>query len=516
VVRGDDSRGRWDFFVSYTQADRAWAEWVAWILEEDGHRVLIQAWDFVAGSNWTQGMQAGTRDAARTIALLSPDYLESVYGGAEWQAAWRQDPEGTDRKLLVVRVKDCDRPGLLGGVVGVDVFGFAEADAKARLRRMISTAISGRAKPDAAPDFPGAGRAMASEPRFPGALPRVWKVPARNPSFIGRGPDLDAMARRLAGGSAVTVHGMGGVGKTQLAIEYAHAHASNYDVVWWIAAEEPTSIPDQFTALAARLDLDPAADPEALRDQVHDRLRSVPGWLLIFDNADAAGDIQPWLPSGPLPAGIPGHVVVTTRRGGFAALGHVMDLDVIKPADAVRLLRARVPGLGQAVGRQIAEELGRLPLALEQAGAYLDRSQLPGPEYLDLLRSRAAELYARGQVTDRTDTIATLWDISLERISVESPAAVQLLDVCAYLAPEPIPLDLFTAHPGELPEPLSSAAADQLAFGDTIAVLVDYSLAKRTATGLQLHRLIQATIRARHNRPAPPRPGAPPADSPDA
>jgi hypothetical protein len=189
---------------------------------------------------------------------------------------------------------------------------------------------------------------------------------------------------------------------------------------------------------------------------------------------------------------------------------------VIKPADAVRLLRARVPGLGQAVGRQIAEELGRLPLALEQAGAYVDRSQMPGPEYLDLLRSRAAELYERGQVTDRTDTIATLWDISLERISGESPAAVQLLEVCAYLAPEPIPLDLFTAHPGELPEPLSSAAADQLAFGDTIAVLVDYSLAKRTATGLQLHRLVQATIRARQSRPASPRPGAPPADSPDA
>ena len=519
VARGDDSHGRWDFFVSYTQADRAWAEWVAWILEEDGHRVLIQAWDFVAGSNWTQGMQAGTRDATRTIALLSPDYLESVYGGAEWQAAWRQDPAGTDRKLLVARVKDCDRPGLLGGVVSVDVFGLAEADAKTRLRTMIATAVSGRAKPDTAPDFPGAGRAIAREPRFPGALPRVWKVPARNPSFIGRGPDLDAMARSLARGSAVTVHsvhGMGGVGKSQLAIEYAHTHASSYDVVWWVAAEEPTSIPDQFTALAARLELDPVADPEALRDQVHDRLRSIPGWLLIFDNADAARDIQPWLPSGPLPPGIPGHVVVTTRRGGFAALGHVRDLDVIKPADAVRLLRARVPGLGQAVGRQIAEELGRLPLALEQAGAYVDRSQMPGPEYLDLLRSRAAELYERGQVTDRTDTIATLWDISLERISGESPAAVQLLEVCAYLAPEPIPLDLFTAHPGELPEPLSSAAADQLAFGDTIAVLVDYSLAKRTATGLQLHRLVQATIRARQSRPASPRPGAPPADSPDA
>jgi hypothetical protein len=502
VTKGDGSGDKWDFFLSYTQADRAWAEWIAWILEEDGHRVLVQAWDFVPGSNWIQGMQAGTRDAARTIALLSGDYLESVFGSAEWQAAWAQDPDGADRKLLVVRVGDCDRPGLLAGVVGVDVFGIAEAAARARLRRMIADALAGRAKPDTAPGFPGAGRAMPREPRFPGALPQIWKVPARNPNFTGRGPDLEEMARGLAAGSSVTVHsvhGLGGVGKTQLAVEYTYAHAGDYDLVWWIAAEEPTSIPDQFAALAARLGLERAADPEALRDQVHDALRGVPGWLLIFDNADAAGDIVPWLPAGPLPAGIPGHVISTTRRGGFAALGQVMDLDVIDLPAAVRLLRSRVPDLGQETGEQIAQELGRLPLALEQAAAYIDRAQMPAREYLDLLRSRAADLYARGQVTSRKDTIATLWDISLERISGESPAAVQLLDICAYLAPEPIPLDLFTAHPGQLPEPLSAAAADQLAFGDTVAVLVDYSLAKRTAAGLQLHRLVQATIRSRHN-----------------
>ncbi len=495
--------------MSYTQADRAWAEWIAWILEEDSHRVLVQAWDFVPGSNWIQGMNAGTRDAARTIALLSPDYLESVYGSAEWQAAWAGDPAGTGRKLLTVRVKDCDRPGLLAGVVSVDVFGIAEAAARARLRAMISGALAGRAKPDAAPGFPGAGRAVQREPRFPGGLPTVWKVPARNPHFTGRGPDLERMARGLAAGSAVTVHsvhGLGGVGKTQLAVEYAYAHAADYDLAWCIAAEEPASIPDQFAALAGRLGLDPLPDPGAVRDQVHEALRSVPGWLLIFDNADAAADIAPWLPAGPLPAGIPGHVITTTRRGGFAAVGPVMDLDVIDLPAAVRLLRSRVPDLSQQTGEQIAQELGRLPLALEQAAAYLDRTQMPGREYLDLLRVRAADLYARGQVAARTDTIATLWDISVERVSGESPAAVQLLDVCAYLAPEPIPLDLFTTRPGQLPEPLSSAAADQLAFSETVAVLVDYSMIKRTAAGLQLHRLVQATIRARHDRtPSPSR-----------
>jgi hypothetical protein len=191
-------------------------------------------------------------------------------------------------------------------------------------------------------------------------------------------------------------------------------------------------------------------------------------------------------------------VIVTTRRGGFAALGQVLELDVIDLPAAVTLLRTRVPDLPEDVGEQIARELGQLPLALEQAAAYLDRSAMPPGDYLALLAQRAKDLYPRGQVAGRGDTIATLWDITLERISTEQPAAVVLLDLCAYLAPEPIPLDLFTSHAELLPQPLAAAAADLLAFNEVVAALVDYSLAKRTQAGLQLHRLVQGVIRARH------------------
>lgn len=506
MTMGRDQQVEGDFFISYTQVDRAWAEWMAWVLEEDGHTVLIQAWDFVPGTNWVQGMRAGVSKAERTIAVLSPDYLASEYGTAEWEAAWAGDPLGAKRKLLTVRVKACDRPDFLAAVVGVDLFGISEADARARLRMMVSSAITGRAKPAEPPGFPGYGRAMPREPHFPGALPRVWKVPARNPNFTGRSDDLAALAAALASGPTVTVRpvrGMGGVGKTQLATEFAYAHAGEYDLVYWIAAEEPASIPDQFTALAIQLGLDPVPDPEGLQVQVHDRLRSIPGWLLIFDNADKVDDLRPWLPGGPLPPGIPGHVIVTTRRGGFAALGEVMELDVIGLADALELLRTRVPGLEEEPGKELAEELGRLPLALEQAAAYLDRSAIPAQDYLRLLRQRAADLYARGDVSGRKDTIATLWAVSLERISAEDFAAVQLLELCAYLAPERIPLDLFSAHPGLLPEPLAEAAADELAFNEAIGILVDYSLVKRTAAGLQIHRLLQGAIRARHRGHSP-------------
>ena len=195
----------WDFFVSYTQADRAWAEWIAWLLEEDGHRVLVQAWDMVAGSHWISRMDQGVARAARTVAVLSPDHVSSVYGSAEWQGAWAADPQGQQRKLITVRVRGERPPGLLTGVVGIDLVGLSEAAARRRLRDDIAAAVRGRAKPASPPPFPLTGRAVAAEPRFPGALPEVFTVPGRNPNFTGRIGELDTIRAALGAGSAMTV-----------------------------------------------------------------------------------------------------------------------------------------------------------------------------------------------------------------------------------------------------------------------------------------------------------------------
>jgi len=404
----------WDFFVSYTQADRAWAEWIAWNLEQDGHRVLIQAWDSVPGSNWIHFMQDGASNAARTVAVLSDAYLESVFGAAEWQAAWHADPAGAERKLLIVRVGACARPGLLSGVTGIDLFDLDEPEAKARLQTAVAAALSGRAKPSVPPHFPGSGETIPRQSRFPGGLPTIWRVPARNPNFKGRTDDLQRLERAFVAGSSVAVrsiHGLGGVGKTQLATEYVHLKARSYDLVWWVDAEKSATIPDQFARLAEQLGLEPAGEPETLQAQVHDALRRVAGWLLVFDNAHEIDTVQPWMPAVPLPPGTPGHVLVTTRRGGFGALGQVFDLDVLDMAAAVELVLARVPALERRLAVKIATAVGRLPLALEQAAAYLDRSQMPAEEYLALLKDRTAEMLDKGQVAARKDTVASVWTL---------------------------------------------------------------------------------------------------------
>ncbi|MEV6287485.1 FxSxx-COOH system tetratricopeptide repeat protein [Kribbella sp. NPDC051770] len=492
----------WDFFVSYTQADRAWAEWIAWILEENSYRVRVQAWDFVPGSNWTHSMDEGVAGADRTIAVLSEAYLASVYGKAEWLAAWAQDPLGEQRKLLAIRVSDCPRPGLLSNVVGFDLFGLEKEKARARLLEMTAAAIKGRRKPVEDPPFPGHSRAIPSRAKFPGDLPSVLKVPARHPNFTGRTTLLNELEESLTNSSPVvtvkSLHGMGGVGKTQLATEYAHQKASRYDVVWWMDVEEPTTIPDQFAALAAELGLDIPPEPDVLQAYVGQALSKTGSWLLVFDNADTAESIRPWLPTAPMPAGRSGHAIATTRRGSFRALGQVIEVDTLDPPEALDLMRTRVPGLDPKVGATIAEELGYLPLGLEQAAAYMDHTGMLAADYLELLRARTAEMLEKGQIASSRNTVATVWTLSLDRLQNENLAARQLLDICAYFAPESIPLDLFTDHPDLLPAPLSDVVADTLRFTDVLGAVVDYSLAKRTPSGLQIHRLIQAALRAMH------------------
>jgi hypothetical protein len=188
-------------------------------------------------------------------------------------------------------------------------------------------------------------------------------------------------------------------------------------------------------------------------------------------------------------------VLITSRSPGWGALGGRLEVDVLTRAETVALLGARIPALGEELADALAAELGDLPLAAAQAAGYLEQTDLPAADYLRRFRARRASLLARGDVVGYAGRIDTTWSLSLERLRGEDSAAVALLELAAFLAPEPIPLSLVGAHAVLLDEPLRSAAAEPDTLVDAVGSLVGYSLARRYGGGFQVHRLVQAVVR---------------------
>ncbi|WP_329344626.1 FxSxx-COOH system tetratricopeptide repeat protein [Streptomyces sp. NBC_01352] len=326
--------------------------------------------------------------------------------------------------------------------------------------------------------------------------PPAYRLPPRNTNFTGRDATLREVRQCLTsrnGVAMVAVQGLGGVGKTQLAIEYAYRYLSKYRFVAFVGAEDSDLVASHFVSLAGQLGLTEVSSDQAI-PRVYGKLLDHRPWLIIFDNGEKPGTLTHALPSGGLASN--GHVIVTTRVSGWSGRAGVIDLDVFTRQESVKLLVRRVPGMTEAVADRIAEQLGDLPLALEQAAGYMGYNHAAPEEYLTLLTSRLEEMIARGELTDRPEAeevvVASLWSLSVERLNTDQPQAVRLLELCALLAPEPIPLDLFTGSP----ETLNGAAADALVWDTTVGALAGLGLARRENASLVLHRLVQAAIRA--------------------
>jgi hypothetical protein len=476
-----------DFFISHAGRDTAWAEWLGWHLHEAGYRVELDVWDWAPGEDFVTRMQTALERADRVLAVCTEAYFASAFGGAEFRAAFARSAAAEGR-IVPVLVEPVTLPPLYAPLIHLDLTGLDEAAAAARL---LARLAGGR--PTSAPAFPRGGPARTGEPGFAGTLPVVWRAPPRNPHFVGRDGMLTELRRRLRAGEGTLVvqalYGMGGVGKTQLAIEYAHRFAADYDLVWWLDAGQPVLVPEQLAALATRLGLSSGPTLADTVDRLFVELRGRARWLLIFDNAERPADVAGHRPAGG------GHVLITSRSPGWGALGGRLEVDVLARAETTELLLARIPGMGQQLADELAAELGDLPLAAAQAAGYLEQTDLPPADYLRRFRTRRAGLLARGDVQGYAGRLDTTWALSLERLRGEDPAAVQLLELAAFLAPEPVPLFLFGDHAELLDEPLCSTAADPDALADTVGTLVGYSLARRYVDSLQVHRLVQAVIR---------------------
>ncbi len=488
---------RVNFFVSHAGRDGAWAEWVAWQLIDAGYTVELDVWDWAAGRNFVTAMSEALARADRVVALFSAAYFEPErYTAEEWSASLVHVPGVAAGRLVPVRVEEVPAdlvPPLLRPLVSRDVFGKAEEDA----RRVLLAAVAGPARPSGAPGFPGRpgplSRLGGAGPRLPGVLPPVWgNVPPRNPGFTGRDQMLADVRDALLGGGRAVVQalaGMGGVGKTQLAAEYAYRFASGYDVVWWIAAEQAGLIGEQVAALAGALGCaGPDADLGAAGRAAVGELRGRDRWLLVFDNAEAPEDLAGWLPGGA------GHVLITSRARGWAEMAVPVQVDVLARGESVAILRDRA-GLPEEDADGVAAALGDLPLALAQAAGYLTETGMRAGEYAALVGSRAAELLGEGRPSSYPRSLAAVTVLALDRLAGQDPAAAEVTGVCAFLAPEPIPAEWFTGAAAELAAVLAGKAGDPVAWRQVLGRVNRSALARADPGGLLMHRLTQAIIR---------------------
>jgi tetratricopeptide (TPR) repeat protein len=337
--------------------------------------------------------------------------------------------------------------------------------------------------------------ALTTEVRWPTPDRTISNLPARNPVFTGRQDLLNRLYQDLATSQAAAVvqahalHGLGGVGKTHLVLEYAHRHAGDYDLIWWVTTDQPAAIPGQLVALARRLDIPEQAEQAETIAALLNELRHHRRWLLVFDNAEQPRDLRPYWPPG---GG--GHVLVTSRNPAWTGLATTVAIDVLPRAEAIAFLHRRA-SLDEPAADALAEALGDLPLGLEQAAAYLDETGTAPAEYMGLLRDRAPELFTLGHPATSEQTIATTWTVSLDHIHAETPVAQDLLNLCAFFGPDDLPRALLTSHPDLLLDPLATALRDQLGLQQALGALRRYSLMTVSGDTVSMHRLVQAVVR---------------------
>ncbi|KUJ68393.1 ATP/GTP-binding protein [Streptomyces albus subsp. albus] len=370
-----------------------------------------------------------------------------------------------------------------------------QASAGEHLRGSLVSATAARSQP-------------VPEERRAGDPPAVWgNVPTRNNNFTGRQALLDALHERLRseGTAAVlpeALHGLGGVGKSQIALEYVHQHAADYDVVWWIAAERDEQIRTALVELAESMGLQAGRESNIAVPRVLNALRTgrpYKDWLLVFDNAEDLETVRQYFPSGG-----PGRILVTSRNAQWSRAARTVEVDVFEREESIELLRRRGPELPHEQANRVAQTLGDLPLAIEQAAAWLTETGMPVDEYLQVFEderadvsTRRSELLAAGVPVDYPEPVAAAWNMSLRRLAEQHPGALQLLRVCSFFAPEPISRRLFSSVRGvSLSPELSAVLQDPIKLGHAIREIGRYALIRinHRSNTIEMHRLVQAVL----------------------
>jgi hypothetical protein len=333
-------------------------------------------------------------------------------------------------------------------------------------------------------------------------LPEIMRgVPPRNPHFAGRRDLLLGLHTQLHSSTDRTallphaLHGLGGVGKTQLAVAYVYRFAAEYDLIWWIPAEDIAQVRASFTELGAAIGLPENTDVDRTVGVVLDALRTgrtYRHWLLVFDNADRPNDLAPYLP---YPSG---HVMITSRNVAWSDVARTVEVDVLNRQESISLLRERVPDISEADADRLADRLGDLPLALEQAAAWQAATGMTVVEYLRLFESEFEQL-TDAPPTGYPASVGATYRVALDRLRDRAPSAAQLLEICAFLGPVPIPVALLReGRHVAVPSPLDQTLQDDVGFRRLVREIGRYALAKvdPAKERVTIHRLVQLVVRA--------------------
>lgn len=387
---------------------------------------------------------------------------------------------------------------LVGILLGLGSAGLATAAGWSMLRAVRSWARSRGGQQTQLPEKPAEGLGSHLPARMIG-------VPHRNPFFTGREKLLEQLHRQLQtkGITALAqaaIHGLGGVGKTQTAIEYAHRYRKHYRFVLWVGAEQEASLAAAYLSIARELELvEPRADLETAQQAIKAWLSSEEGWLLVFDNADEPGLLRAYLPS----VRMGGKVLLTSRAKIFTDVGinEPFRVQTMEPEEAVKFLLTRTKREEAGAAAELSTELGYLPLALEQAAAYVDTVAVSFSAYLASFKKRRLQLLEKGKPSgDYPASVATTWNLSFAQVRKASAASAELLTAASFLAPDSVPIEIFTLGGSELgdllAEGLKAAAEDPLVYWELLAPLERYSLVERLPDeAFKIHRLTQEVVK---------------------
>lgn len=488
-----------DFFISFTSADEEIATALNDALLEAGHTTWFHPLDKPAFAGIGAWMETALDLSNQLVAVCSNVYFnrEKKYSRAEQQAMFWEDP--LNETPRTVKVEDCDIPRLYRQYEHLDVSGMAAADAGDRLVERLRQEQQRQARLAAA-DFTRTRR-----------RPKVFDVAGSvNPLFMGRARELAELHDRIRSGTAtaiIAVQGAGGIGKTSLAREYAHrhGHAGRFGGVWWIPAESESAILAAYDRLAGRLDdIQKGDDQRETATAVREWLGQQPDhapWLVIFDNAPDDESVAEWLPQGAA------KVLITSRYQNFdPTVADQMPLDYWDEDTTVAFLIARAGRGTEDEARPLAKRLDGLPLAAEQAGAYL--TERPTVGFADY----AARLVERLKNKPKTlpaaypDSVWATTAAALDAVVArdEGAAALDILTLCAFLSPDGVDLQLLTGcaeHTDILPDPPRGALADDRVH-EALRALRSYALLRVAEDPdwgpvLILHRLMAEVARAR-------------------